>query len=106
MPDERLRRRVLHAVARGLLPSSLPRTTWGGFGNGNPCSACGRPITSEHLETEFEDAGRHTYHLHMQCFATWEAMTAPWRSAEPAQPLSRHDGYSASRDESAFGGTQ
>jgi hypothetical protein len=106
MPDERLRRQVLEAVARGLLPSSLPPKAWGGLGNGNPCSACGRLITSEQLETEFEDDARRAYHLHMQCFATWEAVTAPWRSAEPTLPLSLDDRYSAGRDQSMFGGTQ
>jgi hypothetical protein len=42
----------------------------------------------------------------MQCFATWEAVTAPGRSAEPTLPLSPDDRYSAGRDQSMFGGTQ
>lgn len=95
MPDERLHRNVLQAIARGLLPASLPTKTWGGFGNGNSCSVCGHTITAEQLETEFENGARRPYHLHIQCFAAWEAIARSSRLAEPALPLSEPDGYSA-----------
>jgi hypothetical protein len=95
MSDERVRRRVLEAVARGLLPPSLPRRSWGGFGSGKPCSVCGRTITTEDLETEFEDGARRPYHLHLQCFATWEALTVSTSNAESVLPLAVSDGYSA-----------
>jgi hypothetical protein len=74
MPDQRLQRHVIEAVARGLLPPLLPEKTWDGFGDGSPCSVCGHAITTEQLETDFEDSGRRPYHLHIQCFATWEAV--------------------------------
>ena len=99
MSDDRVRKRVLEAMGKGLLPPSLPRTTWGGFGAGSPCSGCGKTITTEQLETEFEDGGRRQYHFHIQCFATWEALMGPARAHETALPLSLDGGYS-------FGGEQ
>ena len=92
MPDERSRRRILEAVARGLLPSNVPSKTWGGFGSGHSCAACGHSIDSDQLETEFEDSGRRPYHLHIQCFATWEAVVRT--ASEPALPLTLNGGYS------------
>jgi len=92
MPDERLRKLAMDAVAQGQLPTALPRKMWGGFGDGQVCTVCGRPITSEEVEAEFE-AGCHSYHLHMQCFAAWEVAAATARIAEPALPIAQHDGY-------------
>jgi hypothetical protein len=92
MPDERSRQLILGAMARGQLPASLPRKTWGGFGDGHACCVCGRPVTSEQIETEFE-AGGLSYHLHIQCFAAWEVAAASGRIAEPGLPLAQHDGY-------------
>jgi hypothetical protein len=99
MPDERVRRRVMEAVARGLLPPSIPKRSWGGFGSDNPCSVCGRTITTEEIETEFEDGARRLYHLHMQCFATWEALTVSTRNAESLLPLPPSAGYGAPREQ-------
>ena len=76
MPDERMRRRVLQAVSIGQLPTRLPSKTWGGFGSGGTCSLCGRSITADQLETEFDDGERtdRSYHLHLQCQAAWESV--------------------------------
>lgn len=99
MPDERVRRQIVEAMAHGLLPSSLPTKTWGGFGSGNPCSACRKIIAAEQLETEFEDAHRRAYYLHIQCFAAWEAAIP--RKYSPVLPLSLNDGYSAAGEQPA-----
>jgi hypothetical protein len=101
MPDERVRRHIVEAMAQGLLPASLPTRTWGGFGSDNLCSACRKMITAEELETEFEDAGRRVYHLHIQCFAAWEA--AMRQKQSPTLPLSLNDGYSAAGEQPASG---
>jgi hypothetical protein len=94
MPDERLRRQVVEAVAHGLLPSKLPSKTWGGFGSGSGCAVCGHTITTEQLETEFEDGDRRPYRLHIQCFAAWEAVARPASLREPALPLALNAEYS------------
>jgi hypothetical protein len=103
MSDDRLRKRVLEAMARGLLPPSLPRTTWGGFGTDTPCSGCGKTITTDQLETEFEDGGRRQYHFHIQCFATWEALIGSRPTDETALPLAVNDGYSSAGEQSSSG---
>ena len=100
MPDERVRRHVLAAMARGALPPSLPPKTWGGFGAGERCSGCGRTISSDQLETEFEDSERRLYHLHIQCFATWEVLTVSRTASEPSLPVSLSGGYSAAGEQS------
>jgi hypothetical protein len=101
MSDDRVRKRVLEAMARGLLPPSLPRTTWGGFGTDTPCSGCGKTITTDQLETEFEDGTRRQYHFHIQCFATWEALVARGRAHETVLPRSVDDGYSFAGEQSS-----
>jgi hypothetical protein len=103
MSDERVRKRVLDAMARGELPPLLPRTTWGGFGTGTLCSGCGKTITTDQLETEFEDGARRQYHFHIQCFATWEALMGSGRAHETGLPLSLNDGYSSAREQSPSG---
>jgi hypothetical protein len=101
MPDEQVRRHIVEAMAHGLLPASLPTMTWGGFGSDDLCSACRKSITTEQLETEFEDAGRRVYRLHIQCFAAWEAAMPSKQS--PALPLALTDGYSAADEQPASG---
>ena len=100
MPDERVRRHVLAAIAQGVLPASLPRKTWGGYGTGERCLGCGRTITTDQLETEFEDSGRRQYHLHIQCFAAWEVLAGPRGVPEPSLPPSLNGGYSAAGEQS------
>jgi hypothetical protein len=100
MPDERLRRYVLDAIARGALPPSLPRKTWGGFGAGERCSACGRTIRTDQLETEFEDSERRPFHLHIQCFATWEVLAVSRGASEPSLPVSLTGGDSVAGEHS------
>lgn len=106
MPDERSRRQVVEAVARGLLPTNLPSRTWGGFGVGDSCAACGHPITPEQLETEFEDSRRRPYHLHIQCFAAWEAVVTTGRANAPALPQTLSDGYSPAGEHLSTDGTR
>lgn len=89
---ERSRKLVVDAIERGRLPPTLPRKTWGGLGDGHACAVCDKPITAEQIETEFE-AGGVAYHLHIQCFASWELLATGARIAEPRLPLAQHDGY-------------
>jgi hypothetical protein len=96
MPDDQRRRQVLEAVASGRLPSSIPKTMWGGMGTGCTCSVCLTPIDSEQVETEIQELGQ-TYHLHLQCMAVWEALVAHGNGSAPAptlQPVA-DGGYSA-----------
>ena len=103
MPDERARKRVLDAMARGVLPPLLPRTTWDGFGTGALCAGCGKTITTDQLETEFDDGARRQYRFHIQCFATWESLMGSGRAHEAALPLSLNDRYSSAGDQSPSG---
>jgi hypothetical protein len=103
MPDKRLQRHIREAVSRGLLPATVPRKTWGGFGTDSPCAVCGLLITPEQLETEFEDGGRRSYRLHIHCFATWEAI-ARSIGTNPGLPLSLNDGYDFRDEQSPLGG--
>jgi len=98
MRDEQVPRHIVEAMAHGLLPASLPTRTWGGFGSGNRCSACRKTITTEQLETEFEDTSRQAYYLHIHCFAAWEAAMS--RKHLPVLPISLSDGYSAAGEQS------
>jgi hypothetical protein len=81
-----------------LLPSALPKRTWGGFGNDDACAVCGNTITAAQLESEFEDAAHRSYHVHIQCFAIWETVLAAGRAPKPALTVALNDGLSVPDD--------
>jgi hypothetical protein len=65
------------AIRDGRLPNRLPSQVWGGWGDGQQCSLCDRPITPEQTEVEFEldtDGGSDgpTYRMHTDCYKAWE----------------------------------
>jgi hypothetical protein len=79
VPDEAIfRQRAREAIRAQRLPSRPPDRTWGGNGSGEPCPICGDTIKRDELELELEfrpdheSAIRHSYHLHLRCFAAWE----------------------------------
>jgi hypothetical protein len=63
-------RRKLNA---GALPMTKPEQLWRGYGVGDPCSVCGRPVLTEHVQYQFDisDGGR--FRFHIRCLGMWEA---------------------------------
>ncbi len=57
-------------IELGELPSRRPDAISIGSGNGEECSACGRPIPPEDVLYEFTEADRH-FRLHEKCLRTW-----------------------------------
>ncbi len=98
MPDEIRRGQVLEAIASGRLPSRLPPTSWAGYGTGAVCTVCRELIDGDQLEMEFQGGGasRRTYHLHLECLAVWEAMSATGaHAADPALQVIADGSYSS-----------
>ncbi len=83
MNDEgALHKKAREAIQSGRLPAMKPSRTWGGPGNGTPCSVCGEPVTQAEIELEIEyrrngaTPGLDNYYLHIRCFAVWECEIA------------------------------
>ena len=62
----------------GGLPARRPDSIWGGPGAGACCTICGTHLADTEMELEIEfvrgdgfSADR--YHVHVSCFAAWEA---------------------------------
>jgi hypothetical protein len=62
-------------LADGKLPyNSIPRV-WGGPGNGEPCDACERTITtSEFIMEGIASQGGGGIQFHVQCFYLWDEL--------------------------------
>jgi hypothetical protein len=68
------------SVVRQKPQAAIRDPTWGGPGVCAPCAVCGLPVTKGEMEYEFEmqavrrgdNSGLHKFHVHVQCFATWE----------------------------------
>lgn len=92
MSDEkRLQAKAREALRAGRLPNTRPERIWGGPGIGAPCAVCKERIEphQSELELQFSDQGQAApvpgserlggqsevanYHVHVQCFAAWEA---------------------------------
>lgn len=72
-------RRELPEEARGAnetaIPEGVPDRMWGGPGLGLDCIVCGEPVSRDQTELELEfhrPDGKHSYHVHVPCFRTWE----------------------------------
>jgi hypothetical protein len=58
-------------ITAGLLPRDRPQKVWVGPGSSKECDGCGRPITKEQREYEFDPPGWPTIRLHPDCLAVW-----------------------------------
>lgn len=75
------------ALRRAALPERRPDGIWGGPGAGACCTICGAGVSRDEVELEIEFArddgpGVDRYHVHVCCFAAWEAEL---RKAEAAR---------------------
>lgn len=75
------------ALRSAALPKRRPDGIWGGPGAGACCTICGAGVSRDEVELEIEFArddgpGVDRYHVHVRCFAAWEAEL---RKAEAAR---------------------
>jgi hypothetical protein len=68
----------LRSLEGGRLPERRPDSIWGGPGAGACCTICNAHLSSDEMELEIEFArgngfGADRYHVHVGCFAAWEA---------------------------------
>jgi len=68
-------------VQRGDLPSTVPRSVWGGQGSAQPCALCGKYVSPTAVEDEISGEGGQNYHFHLRCFAIWQLAAEPPRAA-------------------------
>ena len=66
------------ALRNGRLPARRPDSIWGGPGAGACCTICDAHLSDDEMELEIEFAredglGADRYHVHVSCFAQWEA---------------------------------
>src|SRR4029077_16206754 len=84
--DGVLHKKAREAIQSGRLPAMKPSRTWGGPGNGTPCSVCGEPVTRGQMELEIGyrrangKPGLDSYFLHVKCFAAWECESQDHRA--------------------------
>jgi hypothetical protein len=67
---------IKEKLATGLLPRRAVQKTFYGPGVGKPCVACGRTITSQHIEVEADFDGGPTLRFHSACFDAWRCACA------------------------------
>ena len=63
------------ALRAATLPTRPADRMWGGRGEGDECSICRSPVTSDQLEFELEYLsadGIAKHHVHVHCFTAWE----------------------------------
>jgi len=69
--ENQLRARARALIEQQLLPSISPTKTFGGYGRGEPCSLCGKPIPTSEVEYEVE-YDKEIYRFHFMCHAAWQ----------------------------------
>lgn len=69
--ENELRSHARTLIEQRLLPASSPLKTFGGYGIGEPCSLCARPIPSPEVEYEVV-YGQASYRFHFMCHAAWQ----------------------------------
>lgn len=68
----RVRARIAELLADGTLPHNHVAGLWAGPGSGEPCTICGRVLTTEDTEYEFDRRpGANVVRLHRRCFDVW-----------------------------------
>jgi hypothetical protein len=76
LPPEKLRFAVRRRVEDGRLPSVRPGTVVAGYGDGDKCSACDRPLRLTDVVYEIA-AGRRTLKFHIACYSIWQQEVPP-----------------------------
>jgi len=71
--DHDLRVRIRRLIEQGVLPVMVPKQIAGGYGSGDLCVACEKPITGTQVEYEIEDFrnGR-SLRFHLGCHVVWQ----------------------------------
>lgn len=67
--------KIRQKMRDGLLPRDRPARVWAGYGTGDLCAGCDRPIEPEDVEYEFGDG--EVIRMHLGCAAVWEAQRHP-----------------------------
>lgn len=57
----------------GVLPLERPEKLFAGYGEGEPCAACGAPILRDQVEWSIRMRDRVTHRFHIGCHGLWEA---------------------------------
>jgi len=77
--------RILDKVVANDLPREQPVKTSSGYGQGNPCDACGEPILNAQVEYQIA-LGNRLFRLHLGCYALWTAEVHRRRWVATARP--------------------
>jgi hypothetical protein len=72
--EEALRPLARDRIAKGQLPKGALSRMWGGYGTGQLCSLCNKPIERYQIEYEVEhaDALSQTLRFHTACLSAWQ----------------------------------
>ena len=97
------------ALNGGKLPERRPDSIWGGPGAGAGCTICGAYVSEDQMELEIEFAredglGVDRHHVHVSCFAAWEAELRKTEAAgsSPALPRTWDKRQNNGRDDLPF----
>ena len=66
-----VRRIVRTLLGSGALWPIHGSVTWAGYGSGDACCVCGKPIKRSDVEYEVDDGGRKLPGCHFVCFVVW-----------------------------------
>jgi hypothetical protein len=78
VPDDSARRAIVirAKLAAGALPTAAPTKTWGGYGDGHACDACGDRIAVGKLEYMIDFLDDRPLRVHPECLGIWQAARA------------------------------
>jgi hypothetical protein len=101
--DGSLQAKARALIDGGHMPTTLPARTWGGPGNGAPCSVCGVAIGQREVDIELElaptNASKATnHHFHVGCLFVLERELRQVNRSRQG-PLAEAPAASASRSE-------
>ena len=64
---------VRRKLDAGDLPTTQPEKLSRGYGVGEPCSVCGKPILTGQVQYQFNVSDGGTFRFHVGCLGMWEA---------------------------------
>jgi hypothetical protein len=72
--EQGLRLIARERIARQQLPSRGLSRMWGGYGTGQLCALCDKPIQPNEVEYEIEHTGAavQTFRFHIVCLSAWQ----------------------------------
>jgi hypothetical protein len=72
--EKELRPIARERIAKGQMPREAPTRFWGGFGTGQPCALCDKPIQSDEIEYEVKpiEAAVQSLRFHRVCHYAWQ----------------------------------